>query len=243
MQNLKYQIPDLESSWIFNLEGISGELLLLLPMEGWMLRWASESTSAQEKSTSGRLAIGRSTSGRSTSGRWAYVRRAIGRPFWCQASIWKVSNGISLCICVSIWDRIWIGVRIRIRTSPIMAYRMNKWTVQMDPIFLWLSLSVLLSLLFSFVGDDGHLDHSDGLSTDQLRKGRRLWLVGLLFTKCSLGIVFSYLLLKSKGVWSRSISWRQSRLSPPPPPPLQPTPAWQEAFAFLPANTTTLGEI
>ena len=70
----------------------------------------------------------------------------------------------------------------------------------MDPIFLSLSLSVLLSLLLSFVGDDGHLDHSDGLSTDQLRKGRRLWLVGLLYTKCSLGIVFSYLLLKSKGV-------------------------------------------
>ena len=69
MQNPKYQIPDLESSWIFNLEGISGELLLLLPMEGWMLRWASESIPAQEKSTSGMLAIGRSTYGRSTSGR------------------------------------------------------------------------------------------------------------------------------------------------------------------------------
>ena len=69
MQNPKYRIPDLESSWIFNLEGISGELLLLLPMEGWMLRWASESIPAQEKSTSGMLAIGRSTYGRSTSGR------------------------------------------------------------------------------------------------------------------------------------------------------------------------------
>ena len=39
-----------------------------------------------------------------------------------------------------------------------------------------------------------------------------------------------------KGVWSRSIFWRQNHLWPPPPP-IQ---AWP---VFLQANTTTLGQI